>query len=394
MLDLLDGIDPLTDAVSDTPPPAASAGLSLTDECVAATLRDLHALLSRSESSHAIYPTGIQSIDDWTSGGLQPGKLILLAAFPNFGKTAILQTITRGLMELNDDVIVMALSLDDTVGDYISRYLAGEGHLPIWAVQQGANRRAHDAARGTEYESRLSRAVTRFETFTAKRMLVRGKRDVTQYGKGALSTLELIEQLICETYISVRTRSGRRPQLVVTVDSPRNIKIKEGGLAANPTALVEYIGSSIKEMLDLSVDIDGARERIEPIIITTEHIKKLPKEQKRPGMDDIKDSITLQYHADLVMMLWNDACYRARVLKTQDPSDMVFARPDLPDKRNGGRPSLDPVVELTLAKNKMGRMQYSGASSTDLFKFYQDQSRMEEITERVEFDTYACYLEG
>ena len=396
--DLLpDGIDPIddTDLLNslELPPESAFDTFVLPERIRERSLEDLDNLITRSESDHAVYPTGFAALDEWTDGGISPGKLILLGALPNYGKTAVLQTLLRGMVDLNSDVIAMAFSLDDTVSDYLARYLAGEGRLPIWACQQATNRRGADRRLGTNYEERFERSCTRYRNYTSKRLMIKGKRDITLQGKNVEGPLEIIERNIQEVYNAVRTSSGRRPQLVITIDSPRNIKIKEGGLASNPTAMTEFIGSGIKEMLDSQVVIDGKTERIEPIIFTTEHIKKLPKDQVRPGADDIKDSITLQYHADLLLMLWNDACYRARVLKQDKVSEMTFDRPDLPDKRNNGRPSLDPIVELTLGKNKDGRMHYGGSTSTDLFKFYQDQSRVEEITDRAEFDLYAAMME-
>lgn len=365
----------------------------LPDEIVDETMLHVDTLANKAESNHMVYPTGITSIDDWCEGGFSPGKLILVASFPNMGKSAILTTLIRGLLDLNKDTIALCFSIDDTTSDFLSRYLAGEGSIPIWAVNQAGNRKAHDVNHGTDYDGGYNRGYNRFKSFTSKRLMVKGAMDIMSSEKNAPSPLDVIADTIKDVYTKVRTKSGTRPQLVITVDSPRNIKIKEGNLASNPTALVEYIGSSVKSWLDLSVTIDGVKERIDPIIITTEHIKKLPREQKRPGMDDIKDSITLQYHADMVLMLWNDACYRARVLKTQEPSDMLFERKDLRDKRNKNKNAMDPVVELSLSKNKMGRMQYSGAASTSFLYFYQDQSRMIEITDKAEFDTYACLID-
>ena len=403
---LLDDIDELVfdeelaDAVTATPVPVLepnplpASPFCLPADRVSTTLQDLAGLMARSESTRSVYPTGIAQLDGWIDGGITPGNLIALCASPNFGKSAVLQSITRGMLDLNKDVIVMAYTIDDNVYNYLARYLAGEGHLPIWAVTQAQGRRRCDETNGTNYEACFQRGKQRFTEYTAQRLMLLGLQDIMLPGKGAPSPLDVIEEQIKTTYRAVRTSAGQRPQLVLTIDSPRNIKIKEGNLASNPTALTEYIGSTVKSWLDLTLEIDGQKERIEPIIFTTEHIKKLPKEQKRPGMDDIKDSVTLQYHADMVLMLWNDPCYRARILKTQEPSQMIFARRDIAYKSKSGRTIMDPVVELTLSKNKMGRMEYGGASATDLFRFYQDQSRVEEITDRIEFDTYACYLEG
>lgn len=367
--------------------------ISLPDDIADLTMKQVDRLATKSAESHMVYPTGITAIDDWCEGGFSPGKLILLAAYPNFGKSACLQTFVRGMLDLSNDTIALCFSIDDTMADYYSRYLAGESKIPIWCVNQANNRQLHDTNHGTSYEQNYANGYNRFKSFTSRRMMVKGAMDVMSSDRTAPTALEAIEKIIKDTYIAVRTKCNMRPQLIVTVDSPRNIKVKEGNLASNPTALVEYIGSTVKSWLDLSVDINGESERIDPIILTTEHIKKLPREQKRPGMDDIKDSITLQYHADMVLMLWNDACYKARVLKTQEPSDMLFERTDLKDKRNKNRNAMDPVVELSLGKNKMGRMHYSGASATTLLYFYQDQSRMVEISDKTEFDSYACLMD-
>jgi hypothetical protein len=74
------------------------------------------------------------------------------------------------------------------------------------------------------------------------------------------------------------------------------------------------------------------------------------------------------------------------VLRQQ--SDLYFERTDLPPINAYGDYRRDPVVELTIAKNKMGAMDYNAGMNTAFFRMYQEQSRMDAVTNPEEYLRY------
>ena len=358
--------------------------LELPDSLCNITLDSLEALVKQSNAHHAVYKTGIKQLDYLVSGGIPPGQLILLAAKAGFGKSSILVTALNSMIRMHDDVIVIACIIDDTPEAFIARWLAMMAKIPIDAVEQLSLRESK-----TEYMTKYSEAVGNFRENILKRLLVFGADDLRQISKNSPDPIENISEKIKETYSAVRTRSGRRPQIIVMIDSPRDLRVKSPGVSSNADA-IDFIGSGLKNMLTIHAHINGVSEPIRPIIWTTEHLRKLPRDQKRPTLEDLKDTIELSYRANLVLMLWNDMVYNVQMRKT-DVSPMMFERRDLTDPRTG-LPEKDAVIELTVCKSKVGRTHY-GASSTVLFKFYQEQSYAAEITDRNEFLTYIAQME-
>jgi len=341
----------------------------LPDDLFNTTIRDIDYIDARSREDLTFFKTGFGKIDKWCGGGFRPATQILLAARPNFGKSSILQSLLKNLIKLNENVIVLAISLDDTKSTFLSRWIAGDTECAISTVEDRATR-------NQDQEERVQESYRKFKIDYARKMMVLDAADIQ--GK-----LDNIEAQMKHVFAKVCSVNDKKPQLVVTIDSPRNLNFSHvSGLSANPAASTEYVGRRIKEML--AMEVEGVP--VEPIILCTDHLKKLPPGIKRPGPDDIKDSIGPQYDANLILMLWNDLCYCKTVTRTD--SDMKFRRDDLLDPRTGECP-YDPVVEISLAKNKMGRMDYANGGGIALFKFYQEQSRMVPITSRDEYMSYA-----
>lgn len=353
------------DVLASTTQPA----VRLSDQYVKRALAGFSALDAIAERGGAVYPCGIKQLDRWIDGGFSPGSLTLLAARPNSGKTLALSKIVRGMLSERENVIIVACALDDTALTFNARWLAMESHLSIAKVRDNRKRTPE------EHAHLLTVRETIAQTYL-NRMVVLGASDIQ-------SDITRLEEALKAIYRDAAESSTMRPQLVVTLDSPRNLDWSSvPGLVGNPSAMTEHAGRRVKALLDLTVD----GQSVEPIIFCTEHLKKLAKEVKRPGPDDIKDSIGPQYDGNLILMLWNDLAYSTTVLRQQ--SDLYFERTDLPPVNAYGDLRRDPVVELTIAKNKMGAMDYNAGMNTALFKMYQEQSRMDAVTDPEEYLRY------
>lgn len=308
-------------------------------------------------------------IDDYYGFMLDGDHLFLLEDGTVTHNSACLQTIVRGMIDndADDNVIVICYSLDDARITFYNRLIASMCHLPIDHIEQESRRTDED-------RKIIADKMQLFREYYSKKLLVRDSADIQAR----------LDNMIADVVKVFRTsyeHSGKKPQLVVTLDSARNLDMSYiEGLASNPTAATEFVSRRIKDML--SLQCDGVP--IEPIVLMTEHLRKLPTGVKRPGADDIKDSIGVQYDSNLTLMLWNDLCYSRTV--TRENSDMQFSY-STPAQNGGAVTYVDPIIELSVDKNKMGRMNF-GADSIALFKFYQNQSRLEQLTGE-EYKNYA-----
>jgi replicative DNA helicase len=107
------------------------AGVKSLEELVA----DLVAAAGRQTVASAGIETGLSSFDQAT-GGLHPGELVIVAARPSVGKSALAATI--GLNASLASHRVLFVSLEMTGRDIAARMLAGESGESFAAIRSGA----------------------------------------------------------------------------------------------------------------------------------------------------------------------------------------------------------------------------------------------------------------
>lgn len=311
-------------------------------------------------------------VDDYYGFTIDGDQRFLLEDFTVTHNSAIIQQMCRGLLR-SPDTILISLALDDNVPTWWSRLLASVARIPIGHVMQSQKRTEDE-------DKKFTQTLELIKPFLS-RIMVLGASDIA-------SSLEKAKEIIADVFTKVYESSGNRPQLIIPIDSPRNLDFSHiSGLASNPAAQTEYAGRRVKDLLDMVVN--GVR--VDPIVICTDHLKKMMLGSlHRPSADDLKDSIGPQYDGNLIMMLWNDLCFSKTVSGKE--TFLFFKRDDLEKDLVSGDYPYDPIVELRLSKNKMGRMNYNLGSGVALFKFYQEQSRMEAIEDAEEYRKYASFI--
>lgn len=312
-------------------------------------------------------------MDDYYGFVIDGDHRFLLEDFTVTHNTAILYAMGSGLLQ-NRDVLLVSLNLDDAKRTFYGRFMASVAKLRISHVTNAQHR--------TQGEEVKYQAALQAMRNIAHRLVVLGAND-TQ------CRIDIIKQKLEDIFDRSSMTSGERPQLVILFDSPRNLSFTHvQGLTGNQNAMTEHSGRQVKALLDMHVN----GTPVEPIIISTEHLKKLDKTIKRPGADDLKDSIGPQYDANMILMLWNDLCNSTTI--THDHTELYFNRDgncdsELPRDPLTGDYVRNPILELALSKNKMGPMDYNSGSGIALFKFYQEQSRVVPIDDPNEYTRYA-----
>ena len=354
----------------NTESPGTNHAVRLPDEFLSRSIKDITDLDLQAHKNTPVYPTGLQYIDRMISGGMAPGTVTLVPGRSGAGKTAICIEMSKGLLS-NPNVIFIGVALDDSVPTFYQRLISSTARIPIEAVKQSHKR-------SEEAEKKYQRAVSVIQERFLPRMMVLGSSDVR--------SLDILESVIGDVFQKTYDLCGTAPQIVCLVDSTRNIDLSSvKGLVGNSTAASEYTGKKLKAMNGMTVN--GAY--VEPIFLVTEHVRKFTPGtgKKRPTMDDLKDSIGPQYDANLFLSVWCDASANTQL--ADSTSQLVFERTDMEPDCFTGRHPVDGIVEVHMLKNKMGRMNYgSMGSNLALFKFYQDQVRVEPIEDSHEFMRY------
>lgn len=81
-------------------------------------------------------PTGIEALDEELNGGLRPGKVIVIAARPSVGKTALALQIGKHVA-MNEDRTVLVLSQEMEASECMDRLVANEGGIDYGHLQTG-----------------------------------------------------------------------------------------------------------------------------------------------------------------------------------------------------------------------------------------------------------------
>ncbi len=235
----------------------------------------LIAHLERIQGSQGITgtPTGFQDIDEKTCG-LQAGDLILLAARPLMGKTALGLAFCLGALRHRDDAVVQIFSLEMPTAQLMLRLTAMEGGVSLSALRSGML--------DDEQWGRISQSLDQFARWdqhlviddcshqTPALLRARARRYTRKYGKPALIMVDYL-QLMCAPGQENRTQE--------IADISRNLK-----------ALGKELGCPVLTLSQLNRQVESRAD-------------------KRPNNGDLRDSGSLEQDADLILHLYRDEVY-------------------------------------------------------------------------------------
>jgi replicative DNA helicase len=260
----------------------------------------------RSEERHPVtgIATGYYELDDVT-GGLQPSQLIILAARPSMGKTAL------------------ALNIADHASVNLKR-----GVLMV-SLEMGAN----------EIGERLLCARSRVDGHKLRTGRNMGTREITMLGKGCEELREAplyIDDTPARNMLQIAANARRlklRSQIgLVIIDYIQLIDSESSDGRENRQEQIAKISRRLKTL---------ARELEVPVIALSQLNRAVEnREDRRPRMADLRESGAIEQDADLVLLLHRPEYY--------DPNDQPgIAELIIAKNRNGATGSL----KLTFLKN-------------------------------------------
>lgn len=237
--------------------------------------------------------TGFSSLDDLTAG-LQPGNLIVIAARPSMGKTALAINIAQHVA-ISERRPVVIFSLEMTREELMHRAVAAMSGINLSRVM-----------RGKIYDDEWTGLTQAFEAIGASPLFI----DETP----AIAPLEL------RSKVRRLMREQAHGLSVVIVDYLQLMRVP-GMRADHKTAEVTEISGSLKQL---------AKEMRVPVIALAQLNRGVEyRADKRPMMSDLRESGSIEQDADLVMMLYRDEVY------TESPADAGKAELIIRKHRNG-----------------------------------------------------------
>ena len=205
-------------------------------------------------------PTGFRSLDFYTYGGFNTGNLVILAARPSVGKTAVMLQMAKAAAMVGKNVNIFSLEM--TNSELAQRFLLSESdELNQWKMARG------------EVE------WTAFER--ASGML--GSKPI--YMNDSARTLEEIT-----SRITLNSMAGKCDIALIDYLGLIKLYVRNGNLSQ---AIAECTG-------DLKALAKACKI---PIVLLCQLNRSSASEKRAPEMHDLRDSGGIEQDADIVLML-------------------------------------------------------------------------------------------
>lgn len=223
--------------------------------------------LSKSDASMRGVPTGFKSLDNKLSG-LQRSDLIILAARPSVGKTALALDIARQ-SALKHGSKVLIFSLEMSSSQLVDRMLAAESKVDAWRLRTGKIQSDDDFSKLRDALGRLSSANISIDDKAGNSIL--NMRSV-----GRRLKRESGLDLIIVDYLQLMMPSGRFKN------------------SDNMVQQITEISRSLKIL---------ARELDVPVLALSQLSRAVEQRGGKPRLSDLRDSGSIEQDADVVMFI-------------------------------------------------------------------------------------------
>jgi replicative DNA helicase len=282
-------------------------------------------------------PTGFKSLDEALDGGWQTGWIIV-AGDSNIGKTSFLSQLAWQTAHVNNDVFCLDFSLDDPMHDKIPRVVASANKVIINAVKnpQGYTHLPQMLQRREQGMDMLFQSTDRYRCYDANHS----------------TDIDVIEDTIKKTLVALeleaKQNNTKPKRLVVFIDNFHDLE----------TTAKEAMGSDKQKYDYLAKRVSDMATKFDICIVTTGEFKKL-NGFRRPGLDDLRESVKIKYEAKAILLCYNEVGLKG------EAASIYFERQNQAAKC--------PVFEVKFGKNKMGSFK-----GRIFFEFYPEIAYFDE----------------
>lgn len=262
--------------------------------------------------------TGWQNIDDAFEGGLKTGWVII-GGTSNIGKTSFLSQMAWQIAHANSDVYVLDFSLDDPMHDKIPRVVASANRVIINAVgnPKGYSQYPEMLKRRNQGLEMVRNAVNKYRALDANHS----------------TDIDIIEETIKKTLVGLQEEADQNGtecrRLVVLIDNFHDLTTTAKEATQGDKQKYDYLAQRVSDMAT-KYDIP---------LVTTGEFKKL-NGFRRPGKDDLRESVKIIYEAKAILLCHNEVGLKG------EAAGIYYDRQ--------GKAEKQPVFEVSFGKNKFG----------------------------------------
>ena len=238
--------------------------------------------------------TGYFDLDRMTAG-FQPGDLIVLAARPSMGKTALALNIAEHVA-VNEGLPVVVFSMEMGAAQLALRLVGSLGRIDQQHLRTGALK-DDEWGRLTEAIEKLgsvSMFIDESPALTPSELRARARRQARQCGKLGLIVVD---------YLQLMSGSG-------------------GSNEENRATVIGEISRGLKSL---------AKELQCPVIALSQLNRSVEsRTDKRPMMSDLRESGAIEQDADVIMFIYRDEYYTKEACKEPGVAEVIIGK-----QRNG-----------------------------------------------------------
>jgi len=262
--------------------------------------------------------TGFNELNDYTLG-LQPSELIIIAARPSMGKSALALNIAANVAKMPEKPYVAFFSLEMGSDQLVGRMLSSESRV------HSINIRTGELSPSQWQQISLAK-----ETLSSLNILFDDS--------GTVKVTDLRQKC--------RKLAQERKLDLVVVDY---LQLLSGSSKENRVQEVSEISRTLKEM---------ARELKVPVIALSQLSRAVERrEEKIPIMADLRDSGSIEQDADIVVFMYRDDYYTKQESKRPDTVDLIIAK-----NRQGATTSENIVLSFNKTCSYFGNLTKPGHS--------------------------------
>lgn len=250
--------------------------------------------MSKNESDITGVPSGFSDLDRYTSG-FQPGDLIVLAARPSMGKTALAINMAEHVA-LHEGLPVAIFSMEMGAAQLAIRIVGSIGHINQSHLRTGKMTEDEWSrfSETTERISNISLHIDESPGLTPAELRANARRLARQHSKLGLIVVDYLQLMSGSSASEGENRATELGEI------SRGLKMLAKELQC-PVIALSQLNRSVEQRTD-----------------------------KRPMMSDLRESGAIEQDADLIMFIYRDDYYNKEASKYPNQAEIIIAK-----QRNG-----------------------------------------------------------
>ena len=246
--------------------------------------------------------TGLKDLDNYT-GGLQKSDLIIIAARPSMGKTALATTIARNVAknlkknhkDKNEKQPAIAMfSLEMSGEQLAARIVAMESGFSMKTIHTGRYDEYNDKGEVVEENKKINDSEWN--------EINKSMKDISNLPLYIDDTPALNVSILRSR---ARYMKDRHDVCAIIIDYLQLLRASKN-----------YGGNRVLEVAEITSTLKAiAKELNIPVIALSQlsrAVEKEGREDKKPQLSDLRESGTIEQDADIVMLLYREEYYEAR----------------------------------------------------------------------------------